>query len=90
MSSKMTPATGKKHPDTYMVSGYELAQRMGRPEFMSLSSLGKYVNRDAGKYPFRLEKIHKGLVVPKMTQEEEKEASSHGQDTYFLNFCKGM
>ena len=75
---KMMPATGKKNPATYMVSGYKLARKMGSPEFMSLSSLGKYVNRDAGKYHFWMEKIHKGLVIPKMSAEEQKESSSRG------------
>ena len=70
MTSKMMPATGKKNPDTYMVSGYKLARRMGSPEFMSLSSLGKYVNTDAGKYCFWMEKICKGLVIPEMSAEE--------------------
>ena len=78
MTSKMTPATGKKNPDTYMVSGYKLARQMGSPEFMSLSSLGKYVNRNAGKYRFWMEKINKGLIIPKMSAEEEKESSSRG------------
>ena len=86
---KMMLTTGKKNPDTYMVSGYELGRQMGSPEFMSLSSLGKYVNRDAGKYCFWMEKIHKGLVIPKMSAEEQKESSSRGGYTYFSNICKG-
>ena len=89
VTSKMTPATGKKNPDTYMVSGYKLGRQMGSQEFMSMSSLGKYVNRDAGKYHFWMEKIHKGLVIPKMSAEEQKESSSTGQYTYFSNFCEG-
>ena len=86
----MTPTTEEKHPNTHLMSGYELAQRMGSPEFMSLSSLGKYVNRDADKYHFWFEKIHQGLVVPNMTHEEEKEAVSCGRYSYFSNFCEGM
>ena len=89
MTSKMTPATGKKNPDTYMASGYELARQMGSPEFMSLRSLGKYVNRDAGKYHFWMEKNHKGLIIPKMSAEEQKESSSRGRYMYFSNFCEG-
>ena len=88
MTSKIMPATGKKNPDTYMVSGYELGRQMGSLEFMSLSSLGKYVNRDAGKYHFWMEKIHKGLIIPKMSAEEQKESSSRGQYTYFQIFAK--
>ena len=89
VTSKMMPPTGKKNPDTYMVSGYKLVRKMGSPEFMSLSSLGKYVNRDAGEYHFWMEKIHKGLVIPKMSAEEQKESCSRGRYTYFSNFCKG-
>ena len=85
----MTLATGKKNPDTYMVSGYKLGRQMGSLEFMSLSSLGKYVNRDAGEYHFWMEKIHKGLIIPKMSAEEQKESSSRGRYMYFSNFCKG-
>ena len=75
VASKMMPATGCKNPDTYMVTGYELAHRMGKPEYMSISSLGKYLNHDAGKYKFWLEKIHQGLVLPKLTAEGRKEAA---------------
>ena len=89
VSSKMMPATSRKNPDTYMVSEYELAHQTGSPEFMSLSSLGKYINRDAGKYQFRMEKIHKGLVIPQMSPKEQKESSSRGCYTRFSNFCKG-
>ena len=89
MTSKMMLATGKKNPDTYMVSEFELARQMGSPEFMSLSSLGKYMNRDAGKYHFWMEKIHKGLIIPKMSAEEQKESNSRGRYMYFSNFCKG-
>ena len=89
VTSKMMPATGKKNPDTYMVSGYKLGRQMGSQEFMSMSSLGKYVNRDAGKYHFWMEKIHKGLIIPKMSAEEQKESSSTGQYMYFSNFCEG-
>ena len=85
----MTPVMGKKNPDTYMVSGYKLAHCMGSPEFLSLSSLGKYINRDMGKYRFWMEKIHKGLIIPHMSPEEQKESSSRGQYTYFSNFCEG-
>ena len=86
---KMTPAMGHKNPDMYMVTGYELACRMGKPEYMSVSSLGKYLNRDYGKYKFWLEKIHQGLVLPKLTAEERKEAASCGHYSYFSNFCEG-
>ena len=62
---KMTLATGRKNPDTSMVSGYKLAHWMGSPEFMSLSSLSKYINRDAGKYHFGWRQFIKGLSFPK-------------------------
>ena len=84
----MTPATGKKNPDTYMVSGYELGRQMGSPEFMSLSSLGKYVNRDAGKYHFWMEKIHKGLVIPKMSAEEQRNPAVEADTHILLIFVK--
>ena len=87
--SKMTPATGHKNPDTYIVTGYELAHGMGKPEYMSVSSLGKYLNCDSGKYKFWMEKIHQGLVLPKLTPEERKEAASHGRYSYFSHFCEG-
>ena len=83
------PATGCKNPDMYMVTGYELARRMGKPESMSVSSLGKYLNCDSKKYKFWLEKIHQGLVVLKLTPEERKEATSCGKYSYFSNFCEG-
>ena len=89
VTSKMMPVTGRKHPDIYIVSGYELACHMGSLEFMSLSSLSKYVNRDARKYRSWMEKIHKGLIIPQMSAEKQKESSSRGQYTYFFNFCKG-
>ena len=89
VTSKMIPATGHKNPDTYMVTGYELAQRMGKPEYMSVSSLGKYLNQDSIKYKFWLDKINQGLVLPNITVEERKESSSHGQYSYFSNFCEG-
>ena len=82
----MTPAMGHKNPDMYMVTGYELACRMGKPEYMSVSSLGKYLNRDYGKYKFWLEKIHQGLVLPKLTAEERKEAASCGHYSYLPSF----
>ena len=82
------PATGRKNPDMYMVTGYELAHRTGKPEYMSVSSLGKYLSHDSGKYKFWLEKIHQGLVVLKLTPEERKEAASHGRYSYFSNFCE--
>ena len=84
----MMPATGCKNPDMYMVTGYELAHRMGKPEYMSVSSLGKYLNWDSRKYKFWLEKIHQGLVLLKLTAEEKKEAASHGCYSYFSNFCE--
>ena len=56
VASKMMPATRHKNPDMYMVTGYELAHRMGKPEYMSMSSLGKYLNCNSGKYRFWLEK----------------------------------
>ena len=85
----MMPVIGRKSPDTYMVSRHKLAHQMGSPEFMSLSSLGKYINRDAGKYRFWMEKIHKGLVIPQMSTEDKKEFPSRGCNTYFSNFCEG-
>ena len=78
----MTPAMGKNTPTHTSFQG------MSWPE--ELLSLGKYINRDVGKYCFWLEKIHQGLVVPKMTHEEEKEACSHGRYSYFSNFCEGI
>ena len=75
----MTLATGRKHPDTYMVAGYELVCHMGKPEYMSVSSLGKYLNCDAGKYKFWVEKIHQGLAVPNLSPEEMKESASIGR-----------
>ena len=86
---KMTPAMGHKNPDTYIITGCELACRMGKLEYMSVSSLGKYLNHDSGKYKFWMEKIHQGLVLPKLTPEERKEAASHGCYYYFSNFCEG-
>ena len=88
VTSKMTPVTGKKHPDIYMVSGYELAFTWENPEFMSLSSLGKYINRDTGKCRFWMEKIHKGPIITQMSTEEQKESSSRGRYMYFSNFAK--
>ena len=85
----MTPATGRKHPDSYIVTGYELSRRMSRPEYMSISSLGKYLNRDSGKYKFWLERIYEGLVEPVLSAEEKKEAGSKGRYSYFSNFCEG-
>ena len=85
----MMPAMGHKNPDMYMVTGYELAHRMGKLEYMSVSSLRKYLNHDSGKYKFWLEKIHQGLVLLKLTAEERKEAASHGHYSYFSNFCEG-
>ena len=89
VASKMTPATGHKNPDTYMVTGYELARRMGKPEYMSVSSLGKYLNWDSIKYKFWLNKINQGLVLLNITVEERKESSSRGRYSYFSNFCEG-
>ena len=66
----MTPMMDRKNPDNYMVSGCELACQMGSLEFMRLSSLSKYVNRDDGKYRFWMEEIDKGLVIPQMSAEE--------------------
>ena len=85
----MMPAMGKKNPDAHMVSGYELAHHMGSPEFMSLSSLSKYINMDAGKYRFWMEKIHKGLIIHHMSPKEQKESSSRSRYRYFSNFCEG-
>ena len=89
VASKMMPATWCKNPNMYMVTGYELVRRMGKPDYMSISSLGKYLNRDSGKYKFWLEKIQQGLVVLKLSHEERKEATSHGHYSYFSNFCEG-
>ena len=89
VGSKMMPATGHKNPDTYILTGYELVRRMGKPEYMSVSSLGEYLNHDSGKYKFWLEKIHQGLVILKLNPEERKEAASHGHYSYFSNFCEG-
>ena len=82
---KMMLATGHKHLDTYMEIGYELARRMGKPEYMSVSSLGKYLNHDAGKYKFWLEKIHQALIVLNPSPEERKEAASHGHEDKIFN-----
>ena len=79
---------GCKNPDMYMVTGYKLAHRMGKPEYMSVSSLGKYLNHDSSKYKFWLEKIHQGLVLLKLTAEERKEAASHGPIPISLIFVK--
>ena len=87
--SKMMPATGRKIPGAYIVTGYELVRRMRKPEYMSLSSLGKYLNRDSGEYKFWMEKIHQGLVLPKLTPEGRKEAAPCGCYSYFSNFCEG-
>ena len=87
--SEMTLATGRKNPGTYVVTGYELARRMRKPEYMSVSSLGKYLNQDSIKYKFWLNKINQGLVLPNIVVEERKESSSHGQYSYFSNFCEG-
>ena len=89
VASKMTLATGHKNPNTYMVTGYELAQRMGKPEYMSVSSLGRYLNQDSAKCKFWLDKIHQGLVLPNIMAEERKESASHGRYSYFSNFCEG-
>ena len=89
VTSKMTLATSRKNPDTYMVTGYELARRMGKPEYTSVSSLGKYLNQDSVKYMFWLDKIYQGLVLLNITVEDRKESSSRGQYSYFSNFCEG-
>ena len=88
VASKMTMATGCKNPDTYMVTGYELARRMGKPEYMSVSSLGKYLNWDFAKYKFWLNKIHQGLVLPNIMAEERKESASHGSRRGHFNICQ--
>ena len=89
VASKMMPTMERKNADMYMVTGYELAHRMGKPEYMSVSSLRKYLNHDSSKYKFWLEKIHQGLVLLKLTTEERKEAASCGHYLYFSNFYEG-
>ena len=89
VGSKMTPAMGCKNPDMYILTGYGLARRMEKPEYMSVSSLGKYLNCDSSKYKFWMEKNHQGLVLLKLTPEERKEAASCGHYSYFSNFCEG-